>query len=60
MDCPTVRVVSPVSDDNPLGYIVINESDLTDDHEVFGEVSEAPESEAEPKAKRKYTKKTEE
>ena len=25
---PTVRVVAPVSDDNPLGYIVINEEDF--------------------------------
>lgn len=37
MECPTVKVVSPVSDENPHGYIVINESDLTDDHEVFGD-----------------------
>jgi hypothetical protein len=53
MDCPTVKVVSPVSDDNPLGYIVINESDLTEDHEVFGEAKAV-----EPAAKRKYTKQT--
>ena len=32
---PTVRVVSPVSDDNPHGFIVINEADLTDEHELF-------------------------
>lgn len=25
---PTVRITSPVSDDNPLGFIVINESDF--------------------------------
>jgi hypothetical protein len=37
MECNTVRVVSPVSDANPNGYIVINESDLTEDHELFGE-----------------------
>lgn len=37
MECKTVRVVSPVSDENPLGYIVINESDLTEDHELFTE-----------------------
>jgi len=55
MNCPTVRVVSPVSDDNPHGYIVINESDLTDDHEVFVD-GDAPA--IEPAAKRKYTKKT--
>lgn len=56
MHCPTVKVVSPVSDDNPHGYIVINESDMTEDHEVFddGEAKAAV-----PVAKRKYTKKTE-
>ena len=55
MECPTVKVVSPVSDDNPLGYIVINESDLTEDHQLFAEDGEKA---AEPAAKRKYTKKT--
>lgn len=30
MECETVRIVSPVSDDNPLGYIVINASDFAD------------------------------
>lgn len=64
MHCPTVKVVSPVSDENPHGYIVINESDLTEEHEIFGEVTEASETPndvtAEPKAKRKYTKRTEE
>ena len=34
----TVRVVSPVSSENPHGYIVINKSDLTPSHVVFGEV----------------------
>lgn len=62
MHCPTVKVVSPVSDENPHGYIVINESDLTEEHEVFdeaAEVSEAPDgAAAEPRAKRKYTKQT--
>ena len=56
MDCPTVRVVSPVSDENPHGYIVINESDLTEDHEIFVDGDALA---AEPVAKRKYTKKTE-
>lgn len=63
MHCPTVRVVSPISDENPHGYIVINESDLTEDHKVFEEVAEsgALEGDAtEPRAKRKYTKKTDE
>jgi hypothetical protein len=56
MNCQTVRVVSPVSDENPHGYIVINESDLTEDHEVFAEEGEKQEA---PATKRKYTKKTE-
>ena len=37
MQLETVKVVSEVSDDNPHGYIVINKSDLTDEHELFGE-----------------------
>ena len=32
MHCPTVRVKSDVA---PGGYVVINESDLTDAHELF-------------------------
>lgn len=32
----TVRIISPVSDDNPLGFVVINESDFdADQHELF-------------------------
>lgn len=45
---PTVRIVSPVSDENPFGYIVINQSDY--DHtkhatfvEHAPEAAEAPE-----------------
>lgn len=34
----TVRVKSPVSEDNPLGYVVINKDDLTNEHELFDEV----------------------
>lgn len=37
MQLETVKVVSPVSDDNPLGFIVINKTDLTADHELFDE-----------------------
>jgi hypothetical protein len=37
MQLETVKIVSPVSDDNPRGYIVINKSDLTEDHEIFTE-----------------------
>jgi hypothetical protein len=28
MNCPTVQIKSPVSDDNPTGFVVINESDF--------------------------------
>ena len=42
MQCETVRVVSPVSDENPLGYIVINESDLAEGHELFVEPAAVP------------------
>lgn len=35
MECETVKVVSPATDENPHGYIVINKSDLTEDHKVF-------------------------
>jgi hypothetical protein len=39
---PTVQIVSPISDDNPLGFIVINESDFdADKHELFGADDEA-------------------
>jgi hypothetical protein len=37
MELETVKVVSPVSEDNPTGYIVINKSDLTEEHELFVE-----------------------
>ncbi|MCK4121395.1 hypothetical protein HFK83_03295 [Ralstonia pseudosolanacearum] len=37
MELKTVKVVSPVTDENPLGYIVINETDLTEGHEIFDE-----------------------
>lgn len=40
MQLETVRVVSPVSEDNPHGYIVINKSDLTEQHELFVDPSE--------------------
>jgi hypothetical protein len=40
MQCETVRVVSPITDDNDLGYIIINKSDMTDDHTLFEEEPE--------------------
>jgi hypothetical protein len=39
MTVKTVKVVAPVSVKNPHGYIVINESDITQDHELFVEIS---------------------
>ncbi len=39
MNIETIKVVSPISDDNPLGYIVINASDRTDKHELFDETA---------------------
>lgn len=44
MQCETVKVVAPVSDDNQLGYVVINKSDLTEKHELFEEADGAGES----------------
>lgn len=40
MNLETIKVVSPVSDDNTLGYIVINATDRTDKHELFDESAE--------------------
>jgi hypothetical protein len=51
MHCETVKVVTPVSDQNPHGYIVINKSDLTDKHEIF---------DAKPVKATRKTKKTDE
>ena len=33
----TVKVVTESTDENSHGYIVINKSDLTDEHTLFGE-----------------------
>ena len=42
MECPTVKIASPVSEDNPLGFIVINESDFKDgEHTLFDEKAAA-------------------
>jgi hypothetical protein len=48
MQCETVKVVSPVSDDNPHGYIIINKSDLTQDHELFDESAKKVEKSPKP------------
>lgn len=44
----TVRVKSLVSEDNPLGYVVINKDDLAADHELFDEAPAKPEVQVTP------------
>lgn len=51
MELETVKVVSPVSEDNPTGYIVINKSDLTEQHELFVEPAEESDKPARKSAK---------
>jgi hypothetical protein len=46
MQVDTVKIKSPISDDNPLGFIVINKSDLTEEHDLFEEESESDEPKA--------------
>ena len=51
MECPTVKIASPVSEDNPLGFIVINKSDFKDgEHTVFDEKAAAAAAEKAAKA----------
>jgi hypothetical protein len=38
----TVRIVAPVTPENPLGFVVINRSDLTDAHELFDKPAKPP------------------
>lgn len=38
----TVKIKSPKSEDNPLGFVVINATDLTDEHELFDKPAEEP------------------
>lgn len=37
MQLETVKIASPVSEDNPLGYIVINKDDVTEADTLFVE-----------------------
>lgn len=37
MELETVKIAADVTTENPLGYIVINKTDLTEDHELFDE-----------------------
>jgi hypothetical protein len=46
----TVRIVSPISDENPLGYIIINETDLAEGHEIYVEPVAEPAATTKPKA----------
>lgn len=41
--CPVVSIVAPVTDDNPLGYVVINESDF--DPEIHKKSDQSPDPE---------------
>jgi hypothetical protein len=42
MDCPTVKIESPVSDDNQLGFVVINATDFVDgEHVLFTDADAA-------------------
>lgn len=43
LSIPTVKIKSPISDDNYSGYIVINECDKQDSDELFLEVEESVE-----------------
>ena len=52
MSIETVKIVTPVTDDNPLGYVVVNATDVTDKDVFFSENAEG-----EAKPKRTYTKK---
>jgi hypothetical protein len=41
MICPTVQVKTPVTQDNPLGVVIINESDFVEgQHELFNQEGE--------------------
>lgn len=50
MQIETVRIAAPKSDDNPLGYIVINKSDLAEGMALFVGDDEKAEAEAAAKA----------
>lgn len=42
MELETVKIAAEVTDENPLGYIVINKTDLTEDHVLFDEQAKKP------------------
>ncbi len=43
MQIETVKVAAKVSEDNPLGYVVINKCDMTDSDVLFSdEIDKAP------------------
>jgi hypothetical protein len=41
MQCETARIVAPISDENPLGYIVINADDFAEGQELWAEPAAA-------------------
>ncbi|MBA4710541.1 hypothetical protein [Aquitalea aquatica] len=52
MELETVKIAAEVTAENPLGYIVINKTDLTEDHALFDELAKDDSSK---KAKGKKT-----
>jgi hypothetical protein len=46
MQIETVKVVSPVTPENPLGYIVINAEDFHEDHVLFDPAPQADDKKA--------------
>lgn len=58
--CATVRVLAPVSAENPHGHIVINASDLTDEHTlVDDEQGDAPKDRMPRKTRTRKTEQSE-
>jgi hypothetical protein len=37
MEIETVKITTDVTDQNQLGYVIINKSDLTEEHTLFDE-----------------------
>ena len=42
MELETVKIAAEVTAENPLGYIVINKTDLTEDHVLLDESAKKP------------------
>jgi len=58
MECPTVKIASPVTEDNALGFIVINAEDFKEgEHTLFDEKAAAAAADKAAKAAAKATAK---